>query len=196
MSTNPSPFSGGGGGVTFAEVLSNPAGAEAPYPRIYMQSTAQLTTGDLQFGVWRAASTASCGHVLTCTAGTAMATATYAAIGVYSVDASGNLTQVATTGDLHTTIWAATFTGYNVPFTSSFTRVAGQLYALGVLVTATTTPILYGQTGQAVFSQFGGTNFLPWSAGALTGQVALPASVPAGSVAAFPGFFAGAILSP
>jgi hypothetical protein len=189
------PFSPGG--FSASEPITTPAGGEAPFARIYATGTNALTTGDFMFGTFRAQTTATIGNILTCTAGTAATLATYAAVGVYSVDGSGNLTQVATTGDLHATLWIATFTGYKSAFTSTFTKQAGQVYAVGALiVTAGVVPVLYGQAPQAVFSSFAGTNYLPMAAGAVTGQTTLQSSYAIGSIVNFPGFLAASLLLP
>jgi len=137
--------------------------------------TTTLATGTVTFTYWKAATSGVCANVLTATAGTAASGLTYAAVGVYSVDASGNLTLLGSTGDLHTTLWINTFTAYTSPLV--FTRQAGAKYALGALAVGTTPPSLAAGSDYFLFNPSAPIVF-----GSLSGQSVLPASVTAGSI--------------
>jgi hypothetical protein len=172
-------------GASALPVWAVPYGAEpltsgeAIIPRVAVTPAGTgLTSGVLGLTYWVAATSGTATAVTTCTAGTAASGLTYANIGIYTIDVSGNLTLVASTGDLHTTLWVGTFTTYTSSLTSSFTRTAGTRYALGVLGVGTTTPIL---TGVAP-SDGGFMAFAPVLARSVSGQATLPSSVAAGSI--------------
>lgn len=119
------------------------------------------------------------------TGGTAAgATPTLCRYGLYSVDASGNLTLVGSTVN-DTTLFAGTHTVYEKAMSASVDIVAGQRYACGVLVvTAAAAPSFLGAT---VPTAGGATIGLeaPVRFGSVSGQADLPASVAVGSVATF-----------
>lgn len=102
----------------------------------------------------------------------AAATPTLARVGLYTVAANGDGTLVASTPN-DTALFASTNTAYTKSWSTPYTLVKGQRYALGVLVvTAATAPSLTGQAFQV------GT--LPGAApritGGLTGQADLLSS--------------------
>jgi len=161
---------------TSAEPLTS---GEAIYARPTLSGGLTLTTQVLALSYWTAATSGTATAVTTQTAGTAASGLTYANVGIYSVAANGNLTLLASTGDLHTTLWIATYTNYASALGTSFTRVAGTRYALGCLAVGTTPPQLVG------ISPYSG-NFMtiaPSVAEQVTGQSTLPSSVSAGSLA-------------
>lgn len=146
--------------------------------RLYSSGSTTLITQAPIFNYFTAQRTETVGFVTTFTAGTAAAALTYAAVGVYSVDGSGNLTKIFDSGDLHATLWASTFAVYNTPLTSTFTKVAGTKYAVAMLAVGTTPPSLasFGPPGAIVNS------VTPVLQQGLTGQATLPASVPQGTL--------------
>lgn len=84
-------------------------------------------------------------NIVTATRGTAATSLTYAAVALYTVDDSGNLTQRAISADVHTTIWASTNTEYVTPMGTPYQLVAGQRFALALLAVGTGTfPALMG----------------------------------------------------
>ncbi len=171
MSTNPNPYtfvSPGG-----AEPL---ASGESIFPRVTLAGGPQLATGQLQLSYWKAATSGLATSVTTNTTGTGAAGLTYAAIGIYSVDSSGNLTLIGSTADLHTTLWLSTFTPYTSTLTTPFPRSAGSRYAAGMLAVGATPPSLTGPPGCNLYS------VAPVIAGFATGFATLPATVAAGSI--------------
>jgi hypothetical protein len=59
-------------------------------------------------------------------------------IGVYSEDASGNLTLVASTANT-TSLYAAVNTAYTTALSASFAKTRGTRYAVGILIVGSTT---------------------------------------------------------
>lgn len=103
-------------------------------------------------------------------------------MGIYSVAANGDLTLVASTPN-DTTLFAATFTSYSKALSAALNKVAGQRYALGlIVVTAAAIPSFIGWAGvnasifQATMLQS------PTLAARMNGQVNLPANIPVGSL--------------
>jgi hypothetical protein len=104
--------------------------------------------------------------------------ATLAKVGIYSEDASGNLTLVGATANT-TSLWGTVNTSYTTPLSSSFAKLRGVRYAVGVLVVGTTTaPFLHGITLPVVASE---TAASPRMSGTYTASD-LPSSIAAGSV--------------
>jgi hypothetical protein len=165
------------------------AAGEGCTPRLTGGNAPVLASGVVQFTYWTAAKTETCNTIITNTGGTAAAaTPTYCAAGIYSVDASGNLTELAQCAN-DTTLWAATFTQYNRALTTPFNKVAGQRYAFALLcITGAATPNFFGYNGTFVMA-----STPPVLCTKLTGQASLPASVPAGSLAGTSGMYFGAI---
>jgi hypothetical protein len=169
------------------------ASGESTYPRVLSINTQNLVSGQLIFGCWTAATSGLATAILTCSAQTAAVGLTYAGVGIYSVDAQGDLTLITSTPNLSGSLWSATYTGYNSPLTSPFPRIAGQRYATGLLVAGTTPPAIYGLAPQAVFS-----SVAPIVSGcsSSTGLSTLPASLPAGSQSTYPNWVPNAIVAP
>lgn len=165
------------------------AGGEAIFARVLANTTVTPATGQMMLSYWTAVTSGSATHVMTATVNAAAAGLTYAAVGVYSVAASGDLTLLGSTGDLHSTLWTATFTPYTSPL--AFTRTAGSRYALGVLAVGTTPPQLQGAGMYFTFD-----SFTPLSFGVVTGQSALPASVLSASVGNTQSSGAEAVVTP
>lgn len=174
------------GSFPFSPLQVNPYAAEplqsgeALYARYANNSTISLASGQVAFTFWTAVKSESCSHVSTQTEGTAASGLTYAAVGIYTIDQSGNLTLAASTGDLHASLWTSIFTSYTSALTTPFVKTAGSRYALAVLAVGTTPPVLSG----VVPSSF--AFVAPLAGAALTGQSSLPSSVPAGSLVSGP----------
>lgn len=112
------------------------------------------------------------------TGGTAAgATPTLCKIGVYSVAANGDHTLVASTAS-DTALFAAANTAYTRSFAASFTKIAGQRYAVCVIVvTAAALPTFVGLPGAA--GEFG---VAPALSTRVDSQSDLPSSIAAGSL--------------
>lgn len=103
----------------------------------------------------------------------AAATPTLVRAGVYSVATNGDLTLVASIAN-DTTIFAAVLTGYTRALTASLAKVAGQRYAVGLLVvTGVAAPTVLGNLYMAS-SEAGQA---PRLCAAFHGQTDLPASI-------------------
>ncbi len=162
-------------GLVYAEPL---ASGECTYPRsLATWNALSLSTQVLSLSYWTAATSGTATTVTTVTGGTAASGLTYANIGIYAVAANGNLTLLASTGDLHASLWTSTFTNYASTLTASFSRQAGVRYALGLLAVGTTPPALSGNSVEGWFSTVS-----PTLCAVLSGQSTLPSTVTAGSL--------------
>ncbi len=174
----------GGGEVAFHPALAN-------------QNAIALATGTMLLAYGYAQVSETIGHVSIPTGGTAATGATYAAYGLFTVDGSGNLTRVAATAS-NTSLWTTNFQAYNgtnvsQALTATYAKVAGQLYAAGLLyVGAGTAPTIVGASG---FAGDGGSSLAAGLSGKVTGLATLPSSVTAGSVASTP-FVPACVLLP
>jgi hypothetical protein len=183
------------GGATFmrasADYLTGQqmASGETVLPRFNIVSGAPLTSQLLALSFWTAVKTETVNTIITNTGSTAAgATPTYCAMGVYSVDASGNLTLIGQCAN-DTTLFASTFTNYSRPVTAPFQKIQGQRYAFGLLVvSAAAMPSILGYNGSTVMAATP-----PRITGQQAGQSVLPASVPAGSVAGTASMYFGAV---
>lgn len=160
--------------LTGAEPL---ASGESLYARIASQGGVQLVTTQLMLTYWKAATTGSATGVTTLTGGTAATGLTLAQIGIFSVDASGDLTLVASTADLHTTLWTGTYTEYTAPLQANFARTAGAWYAAGFLAVGVSPPVLDGLLAAGAFL---GT--APMLAGTVAAQASMPSTVASGGI--------------
>lgn len=156
------------------------AGEATINPDIASASVGSGASQRLQLTYFTATRTETCTQVVFNGSGAAGATPTLVQVGIYSVDASDNLTLVASTPN-DTTLFASASTRYAKAFSSSFVKTAGQRYAVGLLVvTSATMPTVYGA------NPFGGSgnslNTLPRRAGRVSGQASLPSTITAGSV--------------
>jgi hypothetical protein len=96
---------------------------------------------------------------------------------VYSVDGSGNLTLVGSIVN-DTSLFGTTSTSYSRSLSASFSKVAGQRYAVAVLQVGTTTATLHGAsvgvTAEGAVA--------PRVTAQVSGQTDLPASIAVGSL--------------
>ena len=165
------------------------ASGEVNLPRYNIGSSAALVSGTMHLTYWTAEKTETINNIIGNTGNAAAgATPTYCAMGLYSVDGSGNLTLLGQCAN-DTTLFAGTFIAYTRAVTTPFTKVTGQRYAFAYLVvSAASMPVMIGYNGTTVLS-----SFAPRISGVVSGQAALPASVPAGSVVTSPHMCFGAI---
>jgi hypothetical protein len=109
----------------------------------------------------------------------AAATPTYAAMGIYSLGATGTLTLLGQSAS-DTTLLNTTFAVNERTLTSSVTTVVGQRYAFGLLVvSAAAMPSVYATTSFAL-----NYSSPPFIGASVTGQSSLPASIASGAYAA------------
>lgn len=147
-------------------------------------SATAAASGQLVLAYWTADKTENITTVTAYTGGTAAAaTPTLVRYGIYSVDAAGALTLVASTAN-DTTLLAAAATAYPKALSSTFAKVAGQRYAVGLLiVSGAAMPTMLGRS-------WSGSLMLPLVAvnpamsAVITGQTDLPASASAPTTSA------------
>jgi hypothetical protein len=140
-----------------------------------------LTSGTLQLTYFTAVKSES-SVAVTIFSSTETATATdltYAAVGLYSVNPSSSYAltlqaSVSLTGSPLSSFCDAQYTAYKLDFGTPYTRTAGNLYAIGVLLTGTSMPSLLSTGGNGV------VNSIPPRAAALyavPGGSPLPSSL-------------------
>jgi hypothetical protein len=156
------------------------AGAESLPRLLALASSITTSNGALRLTYFTAASSFTATKLQFQSGTTAAgATPTLIRFGLYSVATSGDLTLVASTAN-DTSLCAAATTLYTRALTSSYSVVAGQRYAFGMLITtAAAAPTMLG-------GSIGGTigALAPRLNGAVTGLTDLPATVAAASVGA------------
>jgi hypothetical protein len=161
------------------------ASGEAAFPRMLATGALTLVSQTLYVTYWTARKTETCNNVDTTVQGTHAAGLTFAGVGIYAVNASGDLTSLLnSTGDIHGTAWPASNAAFAAPLTAGFSKVAGTLYATAILAVGTTPPILAVNGGSLFYSNAGPQ---PPVSGVLTGQSVLPASVTFAGLTAFKG---------
>ena len=147
-----------------------------------------MTSGTLRLSYFTSRRAGSSTQVRVVTGGTAAAaTPTLCRIGLYTVDAAGAGTLVASTAN-DTSLFAATSTVYTRSWSSPYTLIVGQRYALGLI--GTTVPTMGG------VSMSLGTepNMSPRLSAAWAGQTDLPASFADASLGTTGSTVYGAIL--
>lgn len=108
------------------------------------------------------------------------ATPTLVRYGLYLIDAADGGTLVASTPN-DTTLLASLNTAYPKAFSVSYAKVAGQRYALGLLVvTGAAAPSMYGSA--AMINHTAEHAMAPRLAATITGQADLPGSFVAGGL--------------
>jgi hypothetical protein len=162
--------------------LSDPAvgeplsSGEALYLRPTIIAGEGLNSGTGQFSYWTACKTETVSHVVTLTGGTAVSVPTWAEIALYSADPAGDLTQLATTGNIESSgIWGSEYTEYTSALGTAVQLAAGSRYAVGLLSVAATPPALAGQ-----YVYF--ADVPPVMSASLSGLSELPASEAAASL--------------
>jgi hypothetical protein len=120
-------------------------GEYVPEREYYNNVAVSFSSTILNLTYFTAAITETITTATVATLGAAAATPTYCGMAVYSVAANGDLTQIAVTAN-DTTLFATANTAYAKAFTSSWSKVAGQRYAAGILVvSAAAMPTFMGQ---------------------------------------------------
>lgn len=172
---------------------------EETFSRNFAVTASALTSGQLRLAYFTARRTETInGLVMQTDATAAGATPSLARMGVYSVAGDGSLTLLAATAN-DTSLFAATGTEYQRDLTTTFSKVAGVTYAVGVLVvSAAAMPTMVGQSlGLASPQPLGGTTFnRPRMAASVTGLLDLPATVAVGSIVNVRNRFPYAVMTP
>jgi hypothetical protein len=149
---------------------------EEVFERDFVNSNAiAMTSQSLRLSYFTARKSETTTQARVITGSTAAgATPTLCRLGLYSIDANGDGTLVASTPN-DTALFAAANTAYTKAWSASYAKVAGQRYALGILVvTAAAVPTLVG-----VVPQFGSgieLNVSPRTVAFMAGQADLPAT--------------------
>ena len=164
---------------------------EEIYPRMFCNGTSTATNATMRLSYFTARNTETVNSIRLATGGTAAAaTPTLIRLGIYSVDAVGNCTLVASTAN-DTTLFAASSTSYTKALSAPWMKVAGQRYALGVLVvTAATAPSLVGN----VIANGNEMGMAPRLSGTAGGRSDLPASLVPANVGDSPNMIYAALL--
>lgn len=169
------------------DALASAGGGSAPAPLITGQevtmdplgsaATSMGGSGSLRLTYFTAAVGGTFTKLRTLTSTPAAgATPTLAKMGIYSVASNGNLTLLAGTAN-DTTLWSATNTAYERTTTTSYTLVAGQRYALGVLVvTAAAIPSLVGKSSVGSAAANAELARAPRRTGSIGSQTDLPSA--------------------
>ncbi|CAN5659585.1 hypothetical protein BH24ACT15_BH24ACT15_29850 [soil metagenome] len=110
----------------------------------------------------------------------AAATPTRCEIALFEINAAGDGTRVAVTAN-DTSLFATTFTAYTRSWIASYSKIAGQRYALGWLVVTTVAAPTYTGANLA-FAADDEFDSSPRFTGKLTGQTTMPSSFTAASV--------------
>jgi hypothetical protein len=142
---------------------------EEVLPRDIVVNDFGLDTGTVFFSYFTARKTEAITKVQTGTASTAGATLTIARVGIYT--ASGGTLTLINSSVNDTTMWTAAFTAYQKALSSTFNKVAGTRYAVGLLAIGSTMPVL--ECNQIRFLSAASA---PRLSGELAGQANLPAS--------------------
>lgn len=140
-------------------------------------------SGTLYLSYFTAQKTETITQVTTTTGSTsAGATQTLSRIGVYSEAANGDLTLVASTAN-DTALWRTTYTDYTKSFSSSWTKQAGQVYAVATLiVTAAALPTWLGLNAPSVGILGQKLSTRPRICGTFVSQTDLPSTVANGNI--------------
>lgn len=156
---------------------------EETFPRTQMTSAAAVTMSSQQmrltyFTSRRSASTTQ----VKIWSGTqqAVATPTLCRIGLYTAASDGSLALVASTAN-DTALFAAATTAYTRSWSTPYSTINGQRYALGVLVVSSQTMPSFGG-GAPIAYVAESTTVLPVENAVVTGQSDLPSTVAAGSL--------------
>lgn len=165
-----------------ALALNTLTSGESTFPRDMIAGTGVTqNTGVLRLSYFTAYKTETVTQARVIVAGTAAAaTPTLVRLGLYLIDGSDGGTLVASTTN-DTTLLAATNTAYSKAFSASYTKVAGQRYALGLLVVSgAATPSMFGNS--VMINHTAEYGIAPRLSATITGQTDLPSSFVAGGL--------------
>lgn len=158
------------------------ASGEVPFNRRLVDISTAAASGEIVLTYFVACKTESITKLAMYSGGTAAATVTGVKFGVYSVASNGDLTLLAATAN-DATVFTSTNTRYERTLTTPWAKVAGDTYAVGMFVLATTMPTFLGSTaGGTVFDALYARE--PRLSGSRTGQTDFPASIVAANVGA------------
>jgi hypothetical protein len=165
-----------------SDTLGSLAGAQETMPRWAATniSNPSMPSGAVRFAYFTASASQTITKISLSSSNTAAgATPSLVRYGIYSVDSSGNLTQLSQTANV-TSVFAAPQNSYPLALAASVALTQGQLYAIAaIVVTAAAAPTVAG-----VLCATGVDNaFAPRLCGVLTAQSDLAASYTAGQVA-------------
>jgi parallel beta-helix repeat protein len=165
---------------------------EETFPRTALTATTLTTnSGTLRLSYFTARKTETVTQVRILSGGTsAAATPTLVKFGLYSIADTGDGTLVASTAS-DTALLNAPTARFTKSFSSSYTKSAGQRYAVAVLVVTTVTAPSLSGVGSANSAEFAED---PRVSAVLTSQTDLPSSFTAGSLAASGSWFYAALL--
>jgi hypothetical protein len=153
------------------------AGEEIMPRRDAIGASALAASGTLHLSYFTARKTEAATNIRMLSDGTAATGTTLARMGVYSVDGAGNLTLLAATAN-DVAVFSGAYTPYQRVLTSTFNKVKGVRYAVGVLVVGAGMPTITGATCAGADA-----GLPPRLCGIVAGQANLPASITAGSIA-------------
>jgi hypothetical protein len=179
----------------YGQMLSS---GESVFPRMAINNSNNATSsGVLRLTFWTARKTETCTRVRTITGSTAAgATPTVCRMGIYTVDANGDGTLVASTAN-DTTLFATQNTAYTKSFSGgNLSKVKGQRYAFGIIVvTGAAAPSFAGCTSADV-SPGGRLEFAmaPRLAGNVASLSDLPSSFTEASLNAAMSMYYGAVI--
>lgn len=153
-------------------------GEATMWRRLANSSVGVNASGRLRLAFFTAKKTETITQIRTDTsAGAAQTTATLCRIGVWTVDSSDNLTALVASTANDTALWS-TAAVYTKSFSSSFSKVRGQRYAVGALVVGATTVSMLGASAGT-----GGENSInPRISGFVDSQSDLPSTIATGSI--------------
>lgn len=153
---------------------------EATINRDLVGSARSLATQALHIVYFTARKTELVSQIRIASVGAAGATPSLVRIGWWTANAAGALLASVATTVSDTALLAGATTMYTKAFSASAMKIAGQRYAVGVLVvTATTAPTIAAGTWSSNVSEFGQS---PRRAGFVAAQADLPATVASGSI--------------
>ena len=144
-------------------------------PRPNLRGTIAPASGALLLYGFTAGASRTISKLSVTVAGTAAAGVTMFRMGIYTVAANGGLTLVASTPNT-TTGLAATYNPNFVALTTPYALVAGTRYMVGVVILATTMPILNAAAGS---DDYGANSFINNVQQRLTGSAAGQTDLPA-----------------
>lgn len=149
---------------------------EVSFPRALVTTgTAVYTSGTLHLAYFTARKSETIGTLTLYTSGTAAATITLIRYSVYAVAPNDDLTLMASTAN-DTSLLIAANTAYPKALSSAWSKQAGQRYAIGQLVVATTPPTMLNmQNATSIPAAIYGRS--PRLCGAVTGLSDLPSTV-------------------
>lgn len=148
-------------------------------PRLAVNGAQGLdASGSLHLTYFTARKTEAITKIQMVTDATAATGTTLARMGIYSVDGSGNLTLLAATAS-DTTLFNASYSAFQRTLTTTFNKVKGTRYAMGVLLVGTGMPDVSAILSPAAVD----SAIPPRLNGLVTGQADLPANITAGTIA-------------